>query len=251
MFRVLHNSIRKFHPDVPVQVWTYGGDYFPLPTENVEHHPTNRGTEWIALSRAQVMMDTLSRHEQVVLMGADCELYSPLDRALEAARGHDITLVPFLSRPLVDPHHMGVTESYLYTCWYCNTDFVILNRSQTTFEILDWLHKRINWKCEVNKANGYNNEQGWLSIATSLFPGINVWRNMCFNVARWNYDVYNLRRENDGWVTDGGPLGMYHWSQFNFQNPSQLHPEFPTMVGGEIGGFFYDYSERVQRWRQT
>jgi hypothetical protein len=214
-FLILYKSIKKFYPDSKIILWTFG--YFEIPVHVDERHYVQFTNEF-ASKKARMCLDVLNGgHNQVVFLGADTEFFAPLPDMPFC----NIAIVPHIIRPLpLDGKR--TTEAACHFVGHCNADFIAMNNTTETKKALEWLDSRCQYACKMDACNGFWNEQSWLSLMPCIFDEVIVWRNMTVNVAYWNCHIYNLRKENGIYVTDGGRLSLFHYSGFDADKPEQM-----------------------------
>lgn len=66
-------------------------------------------------------------------------------------------------------------------------------------------------KCELDPANGYCGDQGYLNEWPSLYPGLRIIRNLGAGVAPWNVNQYRVERSNGQPAVDGQPVVFFHY----------------------------------------
>jgi hypothetical protein len=93
----------------------------------------------------------------------------------------------------------------------------------------------------------FTNEQGWLPLMSTMFDGVVQWRQKRVNVATYNVMHYGMRKAEDGWCTDGGPLTLFHYSGYDVRKPNVLSAHatrYPPLTGDMLE-FFEGYAKRV------
>jgi hypothetical protein len=214
-FLILHKSIKTFYPDSKIILYTVG--HWPLPVEVDERHYMT-STSQFASKKAAMCLEVLEHgYNQVVYCGADTEFYAPLPDLPFC----NIAIVPHICRPLpLDGRKPS--ENEMNFAGHCNADFIAMNNTVETRKALEWWNTRCQSACRIDKEHGHFNEQSWLSLMPHLFEGVVAWRTMCANVAYWNCHLYNLRKEDGVFVTDGGRLSLFHFSAFDAAHPAQM-----------------------------
>jgi hypothetical protein len=101
---------------------------------------------------------------------------------------------------------------------------------------------------DVNR--GFFHEQSWCNLMLGMFPNMHMWYTLTHNVGFWNLRSYNMRKTDNIWVTDGGPLRVFHFSAFEPRNPgiqSTCRCERPDGIQatGDLLQFYRDYANRL------
>jgi len=66
-------------------------------------------------------------------------------------------------------------------------------------------------KCELDPANGYCGDQGYLNEWPSLYSGLRIMRNIGGGVAPWNVNQYRVGGTSDRPTVDGQPVVFFHY----------------------------------------
>jgi hypothetical protein len=220
-------------------LWTFGD--FPLPVKVDARHYVSFKEEF-ASKKARMCLDALEEgHNQVIFCGADTELFAPLPNM----SFFNIGIVPHLCRPLPLDGNMPSANIFNYA-GHCNADFIAMNNTPETKAALEWLDSCCQYACKIDPCNGCYNEQSWLSLMPCLFNGVVMWRTMTVNVAYWNCYLYNLRKENGVYVTDGGALCLFHYSGFDPAKPEQMsNYQTRYIASGDILELYQSYATRL------
>lgn len=229
-FAVLHESIQRFHGDVPILLCT--PDEWP-PMRNVE--VVNFPRWEYSRDCADVIAAGLERYERVMFLGADTELFTPVDEAFAQLDDHDVVVVPHLSEPTTGRHN----ELQTMSLGFANSDVQLWRQSP----VIEWFRNRTRQACEPGQV--WYQCQLWLSLIPVLFDRCKFWRTKCYNVAYWNAREYGLRIERDQFVTDGGPLAIYHYS--GFVSPNTLSRHMPQPTTGAMFRLYARYADLLYR----
>jgi hypothetical protein len=236
--RVLIDSIRRFHPQSPIVLWKLG-DY-PDPS-GVTKSFQLKSLQEMAQERGRIWLNAMHSYKKAVFLGADCELYSPFNEVESMLDQHDFLIVPHILRPFTPEDEVRV-----YRTGIGNADFVAFRRSLNTSNMLSWLMLRLNKFCLHAPEKGFFNEQIWCSMLPYLFDKAHFWRTTRFNVGWWNWQLYNLREENGQWLTDDGPLAMFHFSGFRQQDPAGISVYTQERAATGIVSLFEEYAAKVR-----
>jgi len=232
--RVLHRSLRKFHPDVrfTVLVIDGAGRRFDEPFETI-------GLEQIGLPAGeQARMSMLYgvtelatavkpwffRHlfcrerTELLYFDPDIQFFSPIDRIARLAREHCLVLTPHTTRPMsrgnVKPNETDILGAGAY-----NLGFLGLNPDCGPF--LDWWSERLLREALIDFANMRFTDQRWMDFAPGYFDAFILKDETC-NVAYWNADSRPLSWTGDRYEVNGEPLCFFHFSGFKPENPHLL-----------------------------
>ncbi len=66
-------------------------------------------------------------------------------------------------------------------------------------------------KCELDPANGYCGDQGYLNEWPTLYPGVRVLQNIGGGVAPWNVNKYRVSRRGGRPTVDDQPVVFFHY----------------------------------------
>lgn len=241
---VLIDSIQKFHSESDIICWTKGK--FELPhIDQMAHISLPDYETALSRERANMVLHALSRgYERVVFLGADTELYQPLPLDYIDS----VVLIPHAIKPQPDDG-MAPANQDLCRAGIANADVQLIRNTSEAWNAYKWLATTTERHCFVDPSIGFVNEQTWLSLIPVLFDDCSYWRTMCVDCATYNTQLYNLRKEGEKWVTDGGPLVLYHFSGFDPANPRRVSKFLNRMTEpvGELKEFFAEYSARVAR----
>lgn len=210
--QVAIDSIKKYHPSANVVLTmmedSKSGGYIP----------------GLARKRIESVRDTLLQieryNESVVMVGADCVFYSPLEV-------FDIDKVMLFSHVLTLPDK---NVKQLYRTGHANADIVIFKKD--SLDIVEWLLKQ---DLDDNLTNGAFYEQTYLSSLPFIDGGVSINRNPDINLAYFNIHERNLIKKNDKYYIKN-------------ENPSRKYEfDYPlTMV--QFSGFIENYPEHMSKY---
>src|SRR5437773_12066330 len=98
--RVLHESIRKFHPDAPIMLFTWGQWRWPEDVEVVQLPSFPLEAPKYALVKGWLIDVALAKYERVCHLGSDMELFASMNQAESMLERHDLVLVPHILKAL-------------------------------------------------------------------------------------------------------------------------------------------------------
>lgn len=243
-FRVLLKSIRKYNPQSPVVLFTWGDNNV---TEDVEVIHLEEQEKIYAVQRGNMVANCLERHEKIMLIGSDTEFFAPTNEAESILNQYDFAIVPHICQPLPNDD-FSPSEHMIFAGGLCNADMQLWRRSHNTDKILEWYKERLkNHGHKNNRTEGFNHEQSWLNMIPFFFDNCHIWRTKCYNVAYWNFQLYNMHIENGIPVTDDGRLVLFHYSGFDPNIPEKISVyQNRYSVKGELLQFFQQYAEKIK-----
>lgn len=241
---VLIDSIQRFHPESHIICWTKGELSLPLPPKTTQFLLPVTDTT-LSRERANIILHALqSGYEKIIFLGADTELFAliPLDQ-LDSS---DVVLVPHAIKPHPDDGMAPATQD-LCRAGIANADVQLVRNTDEAWKAYKWLSTTLEKHCFIDTSIGFVNEQTWISLFPALFERCSYWKTMQCNIATYNFQLYNMRKEAGVWQTDGGPVLLFHYSGFDPKNPNRISKFFNRIVEpqGDIKDFFESYANRV------
>ncbi len=158
--------------------------------------------------------------DQLMYLDSDMEPFRRLDQAWDALACADLVLTPHAQRPIPDlasPCDPTILQRGLF-----NSGFVAMKDSAATREFLDWWCERVYTNCAEETGDGHYLDQKWLDLAPIYFERVHVLRDKAYNVAYWNLHERTLTASDDGYLINGKPIAMYHFSGFDPRFPNRL-----------------------------
>jgi len=158
--------------------------------------------------------------ERIIYLDPDIKIYSPLSRITEALESANIVLTPHLTGSLEDdrrPAEIDILRSGAY-----NLGFIGIARSGETEAFLAWWQQKLYDHCVVDLPRGLFVDQRWIDLAPGMFPGVAILRDPTLNVAYWNLSHRHISRSEHGYEIAGFPLGFFHFSGFDANQPHRL-----------------------------
>jgi hypothetical protein len=87
----------------------------------------------------------------------------------------------------------------------------------------------LNWWQLLMENHAYNKpdehiftDQLWLSVIHSFFDDIFVNKNPGYNIGFWNLIERKVTTTNNGWLVNGEPLVLFHYSNYKIETPERL-----------------------------
>ena len=232
--KVLVDSIKKYHPESSI-VHIKPND-----------HPIGSYIPGMAKQRLETTLELLEDgHETVIVIGADCELFTPLNDALcfERLNDMDILLTPHIIEPVNDRMKMA----QFYRTGHVNADFMVFKNTDRAKACLQWL---ISVTEDNDPINGIFYEQTWLSALPFLFKGIYILKSPAYNVAYFNIFERNFRyREKVNQpLTCFKPISVFQYSGYEKGKPERMSKYYSGPdITGDMLKFFQRYDERIER----
>ncbi len=210
--RVLLDSLHRFHSDALITVYAYDG-FRPTDVTVIDAGNTNNNP-W---DRPWVIADALDRHEKVCFLGADTELFAPLDEAEKLLCDHEFVICP----------HLIDNKTNV------QADFQLWRQPRDGKSLLSWYAAHVR---------EFANEQICLAALVQRF-GCHVWLTKTHNVAYWNAQEYGLNQREGIWRTSDGPLVLAHYSGFEPTKPWRMsrHYHGPD-ASGDVRRFYERYA---------
>lgn len=229
-YNVLEASIRRQHPNSMI-LCIDPGTNTPLGT----YVPN------MAKDRLREALKCLEDgFTNIVVLGADCELFAPLTEIQSLLETEDIILIPHVKSPQDDRSKMAA----LYKTGHANADVMVFKNTENAKDALRWLIEVTEGE---DKDRGIFYEQTWLSALPFLFPHVHILRHPGYNVGYWDVVEAGLKLVNNEWLLeDGSPLKIFQYSGFVKGEPEKLsrHQRRHEAVG-DILKFYEAYDEKI------
>ncbi len=270
--RVLADSFRKFHPDIPfyVMVGDRGEPGALLQRETVrtlcieDIEVPDLGRMLLRYDRKQVMVamkpavmrHLLERgHETVLFLDPDMLVTGALDPVLAAVREHALTLSPHAGPKLADGSDPQRERALLYAGIY-NGGLIGATRREETLRFLRWWEGRLRTHCVEAVRLGLHFDQRWLDLAPGFVGDLHLLRDDGCNAAYWSLAGLEVRRTPEGWTVDGAPLRLFHFSGYSPARPELVTRHVPGLMVdqmGEAAELFRRYAALLREagWAET
>ena len=197
--RVLAQSLREHHPDVPVTVVLVDDfdDTFDRDADRFTILPLNAlGIPDLADVRSRysgfqltvVAKPYLLRHlldqgfDAAVFLDADILVVDELTPLLDAIAQHAIVLTPHLLDSLSGPEAVA-RELNILQSGVCNGGCIAVSQSDSGRRFLSWFADRLRTHCCHDRGQGMHFDQRWLDLVPALFDDVHVLRDPGCNVA--------------------------------------------------------------------
>lgn len=227
--QVLQKSLRRFHPDVELQILLCES---PELCRDIEAQigqkifsPADVGCDdWLQMafyyditeyntSLKPYFLEQLIRdgYEAVLYFDPDIEIYGPLDELMRLVVKHDVILTPHVSNPVPNDGKNPPMDSYIRAGQF-NLGFLGVGGSKETIELLHWWQSVLLEKCIFTTDHQYFVDQFWAAVFPSFMEKAYILRDPAYNMAYWNVFQRSLELENGYWHTDSGILRFFHFS---------------------------------------
>ncbi len=147
-------------------------------------------------------------------------------RRLLDADAPEVLFTPHLLEPLDDePTPPGETPEWrelnFLRCGVINGAVISVAPGARSTAFLDWLTSRLRTTCQLDLEHGLHFDQTWLDLAYGMFGGLELLRDVAYNVAYWNLPERPVTRAGDGsWLVRGEQqLRLYHFSGYDPRTP--------------------------------
>lgn len=215
--KVCLDSIKEFHPEAKIH-------------NIIIDNPEKPGTYVEGLARKRLeycrdLIDKIALFDKVILLGADCVLYTDISLYItNAFQIHSTVLIPHVIEPPKD-------NGKFYRTGHINADMIGFTTDSR--QHLDWL---LSQKLENNILGGTFYEQTHLSSLHLFFTFVGL-----FNHCRYNVAYFNLEERFPSHVTmfqfSGYEKGSGKVSKYSDVKISDLSPEWQK--------YFLDYDRKI------
>lgn len=270
--RVLVDSFRRFHPEMPFYVVV--GDRRDaqalLGRETAralrleELRIPELGRMLLHYDRKQVMVAAKPAvlrylleegHEAALFLDPDMLVTAALDPALEVVKSHALTLTPHLPYGPEGEDGAGREKALLYAGLY-NGGFVGARQCEETLRFLRWWEGRLRTHCMEAVRLGLHFDQRWLDLAPGYVGDLHLLRDRGINAAYWNVGGQEVRGAEEGITIGGDLLRLLHLSGYSPARPEQVTKHVPEMTVdgmGEMAEVYRRYGALLREagWTET
>lgn len=253
-WKVLYESIRRYcSSDVRIAL-LYVGDSTPtVPSEVLLLNETVKsnyketkvrypiGSYLSTLRPSAIATLFYQGYDEVLCLGADCELFAPLD----FDRNYNAVVTPHITSPLPDdgkfPSNEGVSKT-----GHINGDFLFVRNTKEIVEFLIWWDRVMDTRCVDKPGEGMFYDQSWLNFLPFIVSNVLILRDSRYNVAYWNFIERDLNKEEGVWKTKDGPLVMYQYSGFDKKHPENISKyQNRYHATGDLLEFLKEYASKI------
>lgn len=262
--RVLAESFRRHHPDLPVRVLLadevdgcfdpaaepfglVGFDELRIPyAERLRfRHPQQ------ALSYAATPF--LIAHlldqgfDRVLFLKQETLVVGDLGPLFDRLGSRPILLTPHLLAPLAGAQAVERELNILLSGVF-NVGVLGVAEAPAARRFLAWWGERTAADCRQAVAEGLHFEQRWLDLVPAFFPEAEVLRDPGANVGHWNLPERRVEIEADRVLVDGEPGRVVRFSGYDPARPHQVTRHSTRLSTADVGpaaGLFERYREAL------
>jgi glycosyltransferase involved in cell wall biosynthesis len=236
--RVLAQSFRCYHPDVPV---------FLLLVDKIDGYfdPAQEPFTTLALEEIGIddlaglcfqypcqelntavkpfLLEYLLRENgfaKVLYFDPDIKFYDNLAPLFSALDDASFILTPHLTAPLTD--ELRQSERDIMMAGDYNLGFIGIANTPTTERMLSWWQERMRKYCVFNINWGYFVDQKWIDLVPGMFGETTIIRDPAYNVAFWNFQHRLLACADGKYFVNGQPLRFFHFSGLRLGNEEEI-----------------------------
>jgi hypothetical protein len=187
--------------------------------------------------------------ETIVYIDSDLEFYSKIDDLSEIGKG-DIIITPHSIHPIpldnLIPSELDLMNSGIY-----NAGFYILNKSENTFQFIDWWMQRMLEFCYVDFKKGMFVDQIWLNLVPIYFKSVLILKNPGFNVAHWNLHERIINYEKNWYVNKSYKLVFFHFSGFPIDDINKIsnhQNRYSLQNRNDLTEIFKNYKRLIEKY---
>jgi hypothetical protein len=249
--RVLTDSFRRHHPQIPLQVLLAGGhtacragkkaglDVLRISDLGLPDVPRlfpgyNRQQVVVALKPFLLEHLLKSSDGTAVFLDADILVTDSLDPLFAEVAQHSMSVTPHVGLSGPKPGRSQIERTLLLAGMY-NGGFVGVTQREETRRFLSWWKQRLTTHCKCAPAEGFVFDQRWLDLAPGFVTDFHVVRDPGCNVAYWNLPELEVTRSNDALRVNGSPLRFFHFSGFDAARPDEVSRHSPGSKVDELG----------------
>lgn len=249
--RVLADSFRGFHPDIPFYVlvgdrrepagllqreWARALRIRDLGIPSLQRMLLvyDRKQMMVAMKPAVLRHLLEQGHESVLFLDPDTLVTASLDPVLETVHSHAFTLTPHAGPALAAAANPQRERALLYAGIY-NGGFVGVTNRDETLRFLHWWEGRLRTHCMESLKQGLHFDQRWLDLAPGFVGDLHLLRDPGCNAAYWNLADQEVRPMEDGLAIGGVPLRLFHFSGFSPAAPERVTRHRPELTVDRLG----------------
>jgi glycosyltransferase involved in cell wall biosynthesis len=263
--RVLVDSFKEIHPDIPFYVLLADriDGYFNPEEENFQvvlaeeldipeagrfrfHYNV---LEHDTAVKPYFFAHILERygHEKLMYFDPDIEIMDDLTNLYGHLDGNNIMVVPHTTVPIDDEFEPN--ELTILLAGTFNLGFLGMSNTPTTAEFLRWWQRRLYAGCRHEPDKAMNVDQKWIDLAPSFFDGVFILKEPGYNVAYWNLHSRKITRRDGKWFINGQPCYFMHFSGLdpeNIKTVSKYQNRFTVdQLGKPAVAMFDAYAKRL------
>lgn len=249
--RVLADSLRCQHPDVPFYVLLaddVDGAFDPAAEpytmltlracelERIVRFADQSTPQAIAVAAKPVLLARLLEYgfDAALFLDPDILIVADLTPVFDPLHRHPVLLTPHLLAPVQGSNRIARDLNILQSGIF-NGGVLGVSRSATAQAFLAWLDDRLAAVCEHAVDRGAYFDQRWLDLAPSYFPDVGQLRDPGCNVGHWNLPDRHVTMDGDSFLVDGHPLRLFHFSGFDPAHPHIVSRHLAHLAHLELG----------------
>jgi hypothetical protein len=197
-----------------------------------------------------VLIEHLLKHagvERLLYLDPDILVTNSLDGLFQRLDDFDCVITPHLDADYA-PDGLLPDDSTILLHGIYNLGFLGMRREAASKPFLAWWRNKLSSSCVREPDRGHYVDQRCIDLAVSLFEGFYIERDTGYNVAYWNLHSRYLDFDGQSWTCNGRPLGFFHFSGFNPEQPDMISP-FTTRhtlaTRPDLVTLFSDYGRRL------
>lgn len=189
-------------------------------------------------------------YDAVTYFDPDIEVFSSTKPLEELLSRYELLLTPHISSPAEEDGLFPSVQACIHAGQF-NLGFISVRDTPQVRAFLNWWVRRLRESCLMEPNYWLFVDQFWASAGPSFVDETRVVRSEAWNMAYWNYGHRTLRRENGRFVTGDGPLFFFHYSGYDFSQPSRLsrftERQAAVEPGSDLDALLSGYRARVAR----
>lgn len=264
--RVLANSLKRFHPEIPFVLVLSDAipEWLDLAAEpfdeilTIEDLGIPEMRQWIFQHsivevstgvKGFALLDLLSRPDcsAAIYFDPDIAALSPVDSILDAVARHSIVLTPHLTTPESTIEAIMDNEICSLKHGVFNLGFLAVGKTAEGMRFANWWKDRLTHFCYADIPNGLFTDQRWIDLAPAFFEDICILREPVYNVSTWNLSNRTVEGTlRDGLTIDGKPIIFYHFSGFDSGAQLSMLDKYAARMHGlyELRSWYLDECDR-------
>ena len=189
-------------------------------------------TEFATSVKPYALRHLVAEADCVLYLDPDIQVFAPLTPLIDATIAAGWSLTPHCLAPMTRDG-TGPTEAEIMAAGVYNLGYVGVTPRAAGF--LDWWAERLRRDAIIDPTRQLFTDQRWIDLAVPIFrPHIEP--SPAYNVAYWNIDQRDLRRDGDRWMIGDEPLRFFHFSGYDPKQPhwfSKYQPDRPRTLMSE------------------
>jgi hypothetical protein len=249
--RVLAESFRRHHPDIPffVVLADEVDGYFDPAAESfsmltlrdlaIPHLERfcfqNSRQQLITAAKPYLLSYLLDQgFASAVFFDADILVLGNLDPLFAVVQRHALVLTPHLLAPLKGPARETRELNILLSGTY-NGGFLGTSDTPSSRSFLAWWQDRLYEHCHHAVERGMHYDQHWLDLVPVYFDGVHILRDSTYNVAYWSLPERNAHVPENRSPADTQSCRFFHFSGFDPEQPPAITRYSPRLTMGNVG----------------